>query len=47
VAAALRRFLMWAIEPSETKAEYLDRVHFVPLPPHIWELSQAQIQMIR
>jgi phosphate transport system substrate-binding protein len=47
VAAALRRFLMWAIEPSETKAEYLDRVHFVPLPPHTWELSQAQIQMIR
>ena len=22
-------------------------VHFVPLPPHIWELSQAQIQLIR
>ncbi len=47
VAAALRRFLLWAILPSEENAEYLERVHFVPLPPHIWELSQAQIQLIR
>jgi len=47
VAAALRRFLLWAIVPSETQAEYLERVHFVPLPPHIWELSQAQIQTIK
>ncbi len=47
VAAALRRFLLWAILPSEENADYLEQVHFVPLPPHIWELSQAQIQMIR
>jgi phosphate transport system substrate-binding protein len=46
-AAALRRFLLWCIEPSEDKAALLDRVHFIPLPPHTWELSQAQIQMIK
>jgi phosphate transport system substrate-binding protein len=46
-AAALRRFLLWAILPSEANEDYLTRVHFVPLPPHIWELSQAQIQAIR
>jgi phosphate transport system substrate-binding protein len=45
-AAALRRFLLWCIEPSEDKAAILDRVHFIPLPPHTWELSQAQIQRI-
>jgi phosphate transport system substrate-binding protein len=47
VAAAIRRFLLWMILPSEENGEYLERVHFVPLPPHIWELSQAQIQQIR
>jgi phosphate transport system substrate-binding protein len=46
-AAAVRRFLLWCIEPSEDKAALLDRVHFIPLPPHTWELSQAQIQLIR
>jgi phosphate transport system substrate-binding protein len=46
-AAALHRFLSWVIVPSEANAEYLDRVHFVPLPPHTWELSQTQIDMIR
>jgi phosphate transport system substrate-binding protein len=46
-AAALRQFLSWAIVPSETKARYLDAVHFIPLPPHTWELSQAQIQSIK
>jgi phosphate transport system substrate-binding protein len=46
-AAALRQFLLWCIEPSEDKATILDRVHFIPLPPHTWELSQAQIQMIQ
>jgi phosphate transport system substrate-binding protein len=47
VAAALRRFLSWLIVPSEENEDYLDRVHFVPLPPHTWELSHAQIQLIR
>ncbi len=47
VAAALRRFLQWVIVPSEANEEYLGRVHFVPLPPHTWELSFSQLQMIR
>ncbi|MFL9886390.1 phosphate ABC transporter substrate-binding protein PstS [Paraburkholderia agricolaris] len=46
-AAALRRFLLWTIVPSETNEAYLDTVHFIPLPPHTWELSQAQIQSIK
>jgi phosphate transport system substrate-binding protein len=46
-AAAVRRFLLWCIEPSEDKAALLDKVHFIPLPAHTWELSQAQIQMIK
>jgi phosphate transport system substrate-binding protein len=46
-AAALRRFLLWSIVPSETNEAFLDTVHFIPLPPHTWELSQAQIQSIR
>ena len=45
-AAAMRRFLLWCIEPSEDKAAILDRVHFIPQPPHTWDLSQAQIQTI-
>ena len=45
-AEAIRRFLLWCIEPSEDKAAILERVRFIPLPPHTWELSQAQIQMI-
>jgi phosphate transport system substrate-binding protein len=43
-AAALRNFLLWTIVPSETNEGYLDNVHFIALPPHIWELSQAQIK---
>ncbi len=46
-AAAIRKFLLWTIVPSETNESYLDNVHFIPLPPHIWELSQAQIQTIK
>jgi phosphate transport system substrate-binding protein len=46
-AAAVRRFLLWSIVPSETNEAYLDTVHFIPLPPHTWELSQAQIQAIK
>jgi phosphate transport system substrate-binding protein len=46
-AAALRRFLLWTIVPSETNESYLDSVNFIALPPHIWELSQAQIQTIK
>ena len=46
-AAAIRKFLLWTIVPSETNEAYLDNVHFIALPPHIWELSQAQIQTIK
>ncbi|WP_206957750.1 phosphate ABC transporter substrate-binding protein PstS [Trinickia acidisoli] len=46
-AAAMRRFLLWTIVPSEDNEAWLAAVHFIPLPPHIWELSQAQIQSIK
>jgi phosphate transport system substrate-binding protein len=46
-AAAIRKFLLWSIVPSETNESFLDSVHFIPLPPHVWELSQAQIQSIK
>jgi phosphate transport system substrate-binding protein len=46
-AAAIRKFLLWTIVPSETNESYLDSVDFIGLPPHIWELSQAQIQTIK
>lgn len=46
-AAAIRRFLLWTIVPSEDNEAYLDGVHFIPLPPHTWELSQAQVQSIK
>ena len=46
-AAAIRKFLLWSIVPSETNESYLDNVHFIALPPHIWELSQAQIQTVK
>jgi phosphate transport system substrate-binding protein len=46
-AAAMRKFLLWSIVPSEINESYLDDVHFIALPPHIWELSQAQIQTIK
>ncbi|RKP57798.1 phosphate ABC transporter substrate-binding protein PstS [Pararobbsia silviterrae] len=47
VAAAIRRFLLWAILPSEDNEAWLNAAHFIPLPPHTWELSQAQIQLIK
>jgi phosphate transport system substrate-binding protein len=46
-AAAIRRFLLWTIVPSEDNAAWLSAAHFIPLPPHTWELSQAQIQSIK
>jgi phosphate transport system substrate-binding protein len=46
-AAAIRKFLLWSIVPGETNESYLDSVHFIALPPHVWELSQAQIQKIK
>lgn len=46
-SAAIRRFLLWTIVPSEDNEAWVTGAHFIPLPPHIWELSHAQIQSIR
>ncbi|WP_218001763.1 phosphate ABC transporter substrate-binding protein PstS [Paraburkholderia acidipaludis] len=46
-AAAIRRFLLWTIVPSEDNEAWLTSAHFIPLPPHTWELSQAQIHSIK
>ena len=45
-AAAVRDFLTWCITPSDERAHYLNAVHFIGLPPHTWELGQAQIATI-
>jgi phosphate transport system substrate-binding protein len=48
VAAALREFLLWAINPKEGNSpRYLDQVHFIPLPARIYTLSAHQIEEIR
>jgi phosphate transport system substrate-binding protein len=47
IAAAIRKFLLWAIAPDETNEKYLADAHFIPLPAHIWVLSHDQIQTIR
>jgi phosphate transport system substrate-binding protein len=46
-AAALKKFLLWAIAPDETNEKYLDEAHFIALPAHIWVLSHDQIEMIK
>jgi phosphate transport system substrate-binding protein len=46
-AAALRSFLLWAIAPDETNAQYLADAHFIPLPAHVWVLSHDQIEEIK
>lgn len=47
IAAEIRKFLEWSILPSEENAAYLEAVHFIPLPPHTWELSTNQIESIK
>ncbi|WP_218002857.1 phosphate ABC transporter substrate-binding protein PstS [Paraburkholderia oxyphila] len=47
VASEIRKFLEWSILPSEENAAYLEAVHFIPLPPHTWELSTNQIESIK
>jgi phosphate transport system substrate-binding protein len=47
VAAAIRKFLLWAIAPDETNQKYLEDEHFIALPAHIWVLSHDQIMMIK
>ena len=44
-AQALKQFLEWALGPGQSK-EYLDQVHFIPLPKTIVKLSKDQIAMI-
>jgi phosphate transport system substrate-binding protein len=46
-AAAIRKFLLWAIAPDETNEKYLGDAHFIALPAHIWVLSHDQIQTIK
>jgi len=40
MAAAIRRFVLWAIVPSEDNGAWLSAAHFTPhfisLPPHTW-----------
>lgn len=46
VASAVRAFLSWAItEGNDTT--YLNQVHFLPLPPAVVALSQAQIAKLQ
>jgi phosphate transport system substrate-binding protein len=48
VAAALRDFLTWAVDPAGgNAAEFLDVVQFLPLPEKIAALSKAQIAKIQ
>jgi phosphate transport system substrate-binding protein len=46
-AAALRKFLLWAIAPDESNEKLLDDAHFIALPAHIWVLSHDQIEQIK
>ncbi|MGB6326402.1 MAG: phosphate ABC transporter substrate-binding protein PstS, partial [Methylocella sp.] len=46
MAAAMRKFLLWAIAPDETNDKYIKDEHFIPLPAHIWVLSHDQIMKI-
>jgi phosphate transport system substrate-binding protein len=47
IAAAIRKFLLWAIAPDETNQKYLEDQRFIALPAHIWVLSHDQIEMIK
>jgi len=47
MAESLRTLLSWAISPQYGNSPYyLNQVNFVPLPPSIEQLSQAQINEI-
>lgn len=46
-ASALKTFLSWAIDPSKgDSSQYMNPVHFQPLPSNIKPMSQAQIDQI-
>lgn len=46
VAEAVRAFLGWAIDEGNSHS-FLDQVHFLPLPPTVKALSQAQIDKLQ
>lgn len=46
MAAALKRFLLWAIAPDEDNDARLAANHFIALPAHIWVISHDQIETI-
>lgn len=47
MAAALKKFLNWAIDPNGgDSAQYMTPVHFLPLPASVAPKSQAQINQI-
>ncbi|WP_026438892.1 phosphate ABC transporter substrate-binding protein PstS [Acidocella facilis] len=46
VAKAVREFLTWAITEGNSMS-FLKKVHFMPLPPAVVELSKAQIAKIK
>ena len=45
-AKAVRQFLTWALTTGN-QSTYLDQVHFLPLPPAIVKLSEAQIAKVQ
>jgi phosphate transport system substrate-binding protein len=47
VAAALRAFLGWAVDPvGGNGAAFLDQVHFIALPQNVLDFSRSQIASI-
>ena len=47
-ATALSTFLNWALDPNNGNSpQCVDKVHFIPLPPSIVQLSKAQIAQIQ
>jgi phosphate transport system substrate-binding protein len=47
MAAAMKKFLTWAIDPNGGNSQhFMEQVHFIPLPESIAKLSQQQISMI-
>ena len=47
VAAALRAFLGWAVDPAAGNgAAFLDQVHFIALPHNVLDFSRSQIASI-
>jgi len=46
-AAALKGFLEWAVSAQGgNQSQFLNAVHFIPLPASVWTLSDHQISEI-